>query len=137
MNNRAHETWITTIRDPAEARTEGERRLTHGRAIAAYEIAQLDSGWVWKSYTDVASSHRGRPWSRRPVLSRDQALHDVLGFLTHELKKIAEMPKTQYSSPEDAAVLLRSLIGDLFGFLEPPVRVSPRTHRHETAVAVR
>lgn len=136
MNDDAHETWITAIRDPAEARTEGDRRLTHSRAVAAYEIAHIDSGWVWKAYIDVASSHRGKPWSRRPVLSRDHALHDVLAFLAHELKKIAEMPKTQYSSPEDAAALLRSSIGDLFGFLEPPV-LSPRTHRHETAVVAR
>src|SRR5437660_260813 len=131
------ETWIATVRDPSDERSEGERivRTAGGKAEARYEIAPLPDGRFAVRF-DVqyrCGDHRGRgvPWTAYGT--REQC---VATFL--------EQARTFFSAPigtcdpdEDdeetsgnntqcraQRKILSLLDGDgLFGFLEPePVK---------------
>jgi hypothetical protein len=119
-----HDRWVTEVRDPANAASEGIRRIvaSNNQASAEYEIAPLPDGRyaliVRLEYPGFSGSSTG--WSAFP--SRDVCIDRFL----YVARRYFESEPTGCASAghKQAQVEMRELLaGGLFGFEEPPIDV--------------
>ena len=120
---RDYQTWVSTLRDPAEQAAEGIRRIqtANRSAVAEYVIAPLPDGRYalrhHLAYRCGNSNGRSCPW--QPFPSRDDCVAAFLESATrhfgHPLDHTAS--DLQHRAQAEMLPLLRS--NGLFGFLEP------------------
>ena len=120
---RDYQSWVSTLRDPAEKTTEGIRRLqtSNRSAVAEYVIAPLPDGrYAMRhhfAYRCGNSSGKSCPW--QPFPSRDDCVTAFLESTTrhfgHPLDHTASY--LQHSAQTEMLSLLSGT--GLFGYLEP------------------
>ena len=120
---RDYQTWISTLRDPAEKVAEGIRRLqtSNRSAVAEYVIAPLPDGrYAMRhhlAYRCGNSNGKSSPW--QPFPSRDDCVTAFLESATrhfgHPLDHTAS--DLQHRAQAEMLPLLRGT--GLFDFLEP------------------
>lgn len=113
--------WVENVREPAEEKSEGLRRLTarNNKASAEYEIAPLTSDrWAIRvrcSYSVGDMSGRGCPWGELPTR---EACVEYFVFTCRNF-----FEETKDGIQESTRKQMLSLLNDsgLFGFVEPPL----------------
>ena len=120
---RDYQTWLTTVRDPAEQTAEGIRRLqTANRlAIAEYVIAPLPDGrYAMRhhlAYRCGNSCGKSCPW--QPFPSRDQCVTAFLESATRHFGHPLDHTASDLQRRAQAEMLSLLSGNSLFGFLEP------------------
>jgi hypothetical protein len=121
----AHETWVQTVRDPADAATEGVRRIMVRNALAEYEVAPLPDGrWALQYRLEYQTGDcfgHSSPWGA--YVSREACVAAFLEAAQEHFRArligVANGVKTQEVAR--AEMLDRLRIDGLFGFIEPSV----------------
>ena len=120
---RDYQTWISTLRVPAEKAAEGIRRLqtANRSAVAEYAIAPLPDGrYAMRhhlAYRCGNSSGKSCPW--QPFPSRDDCVAAFLESAMHHFEHPLDHTASdlQHRAQAEMLPLLRGTV--LFGFLEP------------------
>ena len=122
-HSRDYQTWVSTLRVPAEKTAEGIRRLqtANRSAVAEYVIAPLPDGrYAMRhhlAYRYGNSSGKSCPW--QPFPSRDDCVAAFLESATHHFEHPLDHTASdlQHRAQAEMLPLLRGT--GLFGFLEP------------------
>jgi len=111
------EAWVRDVRDPANAAHEGRRRVSSGRVVADYWIAEISSGWAWRAAFQISGQMGcSVPWSA--VGCRNAAVDGAVAFLRR--CAASEAGRESCVVPEDCRLVRERLDeSGLFGFLEP------------------
>ena len=133
------DTWVQTVRDPAEQASEGVRFLqtANGKATAEYEIAALPDGRYALSmhleYHSGDCAGHGTPWQAFPT--REEC---VQAFVEAAKRHFESRVILAASQAEAQAQMTRLLEGEgLFGFMEPEISRERTERRAEIAAAAR
>ncbi len=115
--------WCETVRDPANAHSEGVRRLesANGRAVAEYEIAALPDGRfavrVRCEYHSGTMSGMSSPWTAM------ESREDCVAYFLHRAQRHFTQGQTGRQLADSQHVARRQMLqllqGGLFGFIEP------------------
>jgi hypothetical protein len=119
-----YDEWVRTVRDPADATSEGLRRIVVSRAAAEYEIAPLPDGqWALRFGLEYRTGDFGSqysPWTA--YASREEC---VAAFLeaarAHFGAQLLRTAGATTQSLSRTAMLERLRDSGLFGFIEPNV----------------
>ena len=114
--------WVATVRDPAQANTEGTRKLSviHGAATADYEIAPLPNG-RWAVTVDCCYHCGnfcgiGTPWTE--FASREECVESFLETARNHFGQKQDLHAL--SLQKQAQLKMKRLLSSgLFGFIEP------------------
>lgn len=115
--------WCETVRDPANAHSEGVRRLesANGRAVAEYEIAPLPDGRfavrVRCEYRSGTMSGMSSPWTA--MESREDCVAYFLQRAQRHFRQEQTGRKLADSQHVARQQMRKLLTGGLFGFIEP------------------
>lgn len=114
--------WCETVRDPANASTEGIREIksNNDSAVSQYEVAPLPSGkWAVRVRCEYRCGNytgMGTPWTDFPT--RD---HCIAYFLTTARRHFGnDVDPTTSPKQKSAQLSINERLADgLFGFIEP------------------
>ena len=112
--------WMRTVRDPADAASEGKRTLTSGDAEASYDVSPLPDGrWAvrCKCVGVGGTSGMSAPWRAFPT--REEA---VAYFVEITRQFFGEAMAVKGVRDKARRQMLKLLDGQtLFGWPEPPL----------------
>ena len=118
----AFQSWIATVRDPAQRQSEGVRELIvlNRAATASYEIAPLpNERWAVTVRCEYHCGHchgAGVPWT--DFLSRDECIEFFLNTARHHFGQSIGCDGSDLQR-KALVEMNRLLKGGLFGFIEP------------------